>query len=252
MNNNLSFIIQARVNSSRLPSKILLPFFNDKTVFDLLIEKLQDNFPTIPIIIATSTDKTNDVLQTIALEKKVMIFKGDENDVLSRFIEAADKFNIENAIRICSDNPFLDVEELQKLIDFVQANNYDYVSFCIDGIPSIKTHFGFWAEYVSIEALKKVNAITQSSFYHEHVTNYIYENSEFFTIRFLQPDSSITGIKDVRMTLDTQNDFKILSEIYSILSMKYDHFGINEIISFLNDNPYYKIEMKTQIKNNSK
>jgi spore coat polysaccharide biosynthesis protein SpsF len=141
---------------------------------------------------------------------------------------------------------------LRKLIDFIKDNNYDYVSFNVDGIPSIRTHYGFWAEYVSVKALEKVNTLTQVPQYHEHVTNYIYENPKLFAIYFLNPNCNVVGIKDVRMTLDTKNDFQTLSEIYSLLSKKHKHFGINEIISFLNDNPHYKTEMNAQINNNSK
>jgi spore coat polysaccharide biosynthesis protein SpsF len=249
---NIAFIIQARVNSSRLPSKILLPFFNDKTIFDLLIEKLKNNFSDILVILSTSENKENNVFEKIAVEKNIMIFRGDENDVLSRFIGAAEKFGIRQIIRICSDNPFLDVKELRKLMDFTKTNKFDYVSFNIDGIPSIKTHYGFWAEYVSLDALKKVDNMTQIPLYHEHITSYIYENPELFTLHFLLPNENIIGKKDIRMTLDTIDDFKILSEIYTLLSAKYTNFGIDEIISFLEDKPYYKAAMNVQIKINSK
>ncbi|MDR1738690.1 MAG: glycosyltransferase family protein [Candidatus Symbiothrix sp.] len=248
----LSFIIQARMGSTRLPSKILLPFYQDKSIFDLLLEKLQSHFQNIPIILATSENKENDFLEEKAKQKGISVFRGNETDVLSRFIAAAKSFNCQKIIRICSDNPFLDVSELQKLVDFSENNDYDYVSFLVDGKPSIKTHFGFWAEYVTLEALEQVNTLTKMPLYHEHVTNYIYENPDIFSIHFLNPNRKVLGRDDIRMTLDTHQDFEILSEIYEILSEKNVSLGISQIIDFLDNNPDYKTRMTQQIKQNTK
>jgi spore coat polysaccharide biosynthesis protein SpsF len=249
--NDTGFIIQARIGSTRLPSKIILPFFEEKSIFDLLIEKLQINF-SIPIVLATSENSENDVLEDVALKKGILVYRGSENDVLLRFINAANKFNFNRIIRICSDNPFLDTDELHRLVNFIINNDYDYVSFDIDGKPCIKTHFGFWTEYVTLEALEKANKLTSLLLYHEHVTNFVYENPDKFNIHFLQPSEKVFGRNDIRMTLDTEQDFKMLSEIYKILYYKRKKLGINEIIAFLDENPEYKNAMITQIKNNTK
>ncbi len=250
--NNIAFIIQARLGSTRLPDKIIIPFYNDLSIFDILIEKLKTNFKGMPIILATSTNKENDILEKIALENDILAFRGDENDVLKRFIDAAEHYNVNKIIRICSDNPFLDMAELHRLVSFVENNNYDYVSFDIEGTPSIKTHFGFWSEFVTLNTLKIVSTTTSLPLYHEHVTNYIYENSDKFNVCFLKPNKNVLGRKDVRMTLDTSEDFKILSNIYKALSMKYDQLGIDEIINFLDVNSDYKNLMAEQIKINKK
>lgn len=251
--NNVAFIIQARLGSTRLPNKIIIPFYNEYSIFDILIEKLTSNFKNISIILATSKSKENDILERIAQNnKKISVFRGDEEDVLKRFIDAADYYNVNRIIRICADNPFLDVVELQRIISFTENNNYDYVSFNVEGTPSIKTHFGFWTEFVTLDALKKINTITTLPLYHEHVTNFIYENPEEFKIYFLEPNQAVFGREDIRMTLDTEKDFKILSEIYKVLNKKYNKAGISEIIRFLDKNPNYKNLMTEQIKMNIK
>jgi len=76
---NIGFIIQARLGSTRLPSKLTIPFWNDSSIFDLLIEKLKSNFSDIPLILATSTNQENDVLEKIALDRGLLVFRGDEN-----------------------------------------------------------------------------------------------------------------------------------------------------------------------------
>ena len=250
---NIAIIIQARLGSTRLSNKMILPFWNGKSIFELLLSKLNENFENIPIILATSTNSENDILESIAKKNGLLVFRGDENDVLQRFISACDFFKIKHCIRVCADNPFLDVKELKNILDFAENNtSFDYINFNVNNIPSIKTHFGFWTEYVTLAALKKVNTLTKEKLYHEHVTNYIYENPEKFQIYFLSPNMNVIGRTDIRMTLDTIVDFQVLSELYGILSEKYVDFGIDEIISFLDNNSQYSTIMNVQMKNNVK
>lgn len=254
INDSFAFILQARLGSTRLPNKMVLPFYNDKGIFELIIEKLKKYFPEVKIILATSEKIENDLLETIAKKHGLDVFRGEENDVLKRFINAAECFGVSKIIRICADNPFLDVLELQNLVEkCIDKNEVDYMSFKVNNLPSIKTHFGFWTEYVTLDALKKVKTMTSDSFYFEHVTNFIYENPNYFNIEFLDVNSSLNDRNDVRMTLDTLNDFEMLSEIFAKLSKEYNGvFGINEIIKFLDSNSVYKESMKNQILINSK
>lgn len=249
----LAFLIQARLGSTRLPQKMIRPFYKGLSIFEILVIKIQESFPHIPIIIATSTNHENDVLEKMALLKECRVFRGEENNVLNRFCEAAKANKIDKIIRICADNPFLDVNELKHLIDYSANKKADYVSFNIAGLPSIKTHFGFWAEYVSLRALEKVQVRTNDPFFREHVTNFIYENPSEFEIAFITPNSKIKKQNDIRMTIDTQKDFELLSEIFAILYAKFDlNFGIDEIIEFLNENVAYQKKMFLEITKNTK
>lgn len=248
----LCFVLQARMGSNRLPEKMGLSFWNSKTIPDLIIEKLKSNFPQIPIVLATSYNHKNLRLKQIAEFHQIFFFQGSENNVLNRFIKATEKFNFQNIIRICADNPFLDINEMKKLIDAVD-NYSDYISFEVNGIPSIKTHFGFWGEYVSLDALKRIESKTDDTLYQEHVTNFIYSHPEMFNIRFLTPNEDVLNSTDIRMTIDTLADFKMLKDIYGELYQIYGNsFGINEIVQFLNTNMEYKVGMAEQIKLNSK
>lgn len=251
---SMCFMLQARLGSTRLPGKMILPFFQGKSILQLIIEKLTHSFPEIPIILATSTDPSNDQLEIQARQMGCSVYRGSEKDVLHRFVSAGSKFRCHHLIRVCADNPFLDMAEMQHLIKFTTENNeYDYVAFKVNNEPSIKTHFGFWSEFVTLEALQKIENKTKEEFYQEHVTNFIYQNPEEFRIFYLAAPPVLEGKKDIRMTLDTQTDFDLLSEIYRNLFSKYkNQFGINEIIDFLDQHPQYKAAMSEQIKINSK
>lgn len=252
--NDLCFIVQARLGSTRLPNKMILPFFNKQSVLELVLKKMKLNFPNIQIIVATSLSAENDVLEQVAKINGCDVYRGSEANVLQRFIDAAVHFKHNNIIRVCADNPFLDSNEMDRLIKFSQENvDYDYISFKVHNQPSIKSHFGFWSEYVKLDVLQSIISKIDDNFYHEHVTNYIYENQTDYNVKLLDVNPVLNGIEDIRMTLDTLDDFNLLSEIYSKLNSKYgDLFGVDEIIEFMDLEHNYRIAMKKQINLNSK
>lgn len=256
MNNKQSicFILQARAGSTRLPGKMTLPFFKEKTILQLIIEKLKHSFPKIPVVLATSIEPANDELERIALQLDCLVYRGSEKDVLRRFIEAGNHFNFKSIIRVCADNPFLDVKDMRRLVKFITENGQpDYLAFQVNNEPSIKTHFGFWAEFVTLETLEKIDRQTSEQIYHEHVTNFIYQHPEEFVINYISVNQGLEERKDIRMTLDTLSDFNLLSTIYRQLYLKHgNQFGIDEIIELLDQYPDYKVKMSKQIDLNSK
>ena len=212
-------IIQARIGSTRLPKKITKSFFNDKGIFELITEKILFFFPKIKIVVATSVNPIDDEIEKLCQKIGVQCFRGSENNVLQRFIDAAEKFNISKIIRVCADNPFLNMLALKNLIEYSTNSNADYISYKTSlNKPSILTHYGLWAEYVSINALLKVSKLTQDKFFTEHVTNFLYNNENLFDIDFILIPNSIEQHTNVRLTLDTLEDFLLLKEIYKNVS----------------------------------
>lgn len=247
---NSAFIIQARLGSTRFPKKIIRPFYNELSIIELLIKKLSS--VTNNIILATSDDSSNDELERIANINKIKCFRGSENDVLERFIQAAEKYNVEKIFRVCSDNPFLDIDEINKLYSVALKSNCDYISFLINGKPSIKTHFGFWCEYVTLKALKRVVTMTSDKHYHEHVTNFIYEYPNDFCIEWLTP--SFVPFEGIRLTVDTESDFVIAQDIYkNLLENSKEKFpSTSDVFEYISNNSGLLLKMKNQIKLNSK
>jgi spore coat polysaccharide biosynthesis protein SpsF len=248
---NLGIIIQARLGSTRLPNKIVLDFCDGRSVIDIIVEKIKSRFSKYPIILATGENPINLRLLEFSSKYDIKFFMGSEDNVLSRFIEAAELYNLTHVIRICSDNPFINMDLLEDLILIPDKFSYDYISFKTDsGIPVIKSHIGLFAEMVSLSALKKVmNIKGNNSYYKEHVTNYLYENPGEFTLRLIDLPKIISGRNDVRLTLDTPGDFNMLSDLYS----KTKNMNLNEIVDFLDKNQSrYIDEMVINIKNNSK
>jgi spore coat polysaccharide biosynthesis protein SpsF len=245
---NIAIIIQARLGSTRLPNKILLDFHNGKCILEILYERLSLN-NGYRTIIATTVNPKDDILVDFCKKRGIDFFRGSEDNVLERFIEAARQFDVTHIIRVCSDNPFIyakDINRLSKMLS--QYSNTDYISFKIREVPSILTHYGFWAELVSLQALC-VAAESNDNKTKEHVTNYIYKNADKFNIKWLETSKVIEKNMNIRLTVDTVDDFINAQSIYKITG---ELFEPESIIEIINKMPEIKERMLIQIGENEK
>jgi len=247
----LGIIIQARTGSTRMPEKVIQPFYQQQTILDLLLEKVKKL--KLPLVLATTINPSDDRLCAMAQSHEVTVFRGSENDVLDRFIQAAHQFNLGKIIRVCADNPFLDLEGLQSLAVKFEQSDADYLGFQLDGNkPSILTHFGFWAEAVRLDALEKAALLTSEKLYHEHVTNFIYGKPTLFKVQFMAADPIVFLRTDIRMTLDTVEDFDLQKKIFATISEENPNFGLREIVAWLDQHPTLLEKMKDEILKNQK
>ena len=247
----LGLILQARTGSTRMPEKVILPFYQEQSILDLLLEKAKKT--GVPVVLATTVNPSDDRICRLAGKHQIPVFRGSENDVLDRFIQAARQFNFCKIIRVCADNPFLDLEGMKTLIREFTSSEADYLGFELAGNkPSILTHFGFWTEAVRLDALEKAQQLTSEKLYHEHVTNFIYGNPSLFKVKFIHADQVVFHRTDIRMTLDTPEDFEIQKEIFATISKENPNFGIHEIISWLDQHPEILELMKMEILKNQK
>ncbi len=251
MKKKIGIIIQARMGSSRLPGKILRPFYGEKTLIEVLLSNLK-KIDGVKIIVATSVNSNNDQLENFLKERNEIVYRGSENDVLERFICAAEDNNIDGIIRVCSDNPFLDHKSILTLIKKAENNNADYIGFRINGMPSIKTHFGFWAEYVSLGALKKVYSSTTEKQAHEHVTINIYSNPDEYICEWIKCPDFLQGRNDIRLTVDTLEDMAVAQKVYQDLIVQNSDFGLKEVVEYLDSHPVITLSMKRIMNQNKK
>ena len=230
---NIGIIVQARLGSTRLPGKLLLPFSEGKTLLEFVLNRFA-SVENIKVIVATSVNSNNDALEVFLKEKGFLVFRGDEDDVLERFIGAADAYGLDGIVRICSDNPFLDSDAIKCLVSSAYENpNCDYVGFRINDKPSILTHFGFWGEYVSLNALKRVREITDEQSAHEHVTYYVYQHEEMFNCKWLKAPAFLEGRNDIRLTIDTIEDLENAKKLHSSLLSSVGNYNLKDIVDYL-------------------
>lgn len=256
MKEDTRLIIQARTGASRLPLKTIRPFFGTKGIFRIIAENLAAFFGSEKIILATTLKKEDDELAVIAGELGIAVYRGSENDVLGRFIGAAETYNAGTIVRICADNPFIFPSSIGDLINEFEKAPCDYLSFCTDAsVPVIRSHWGLFAEVTTLAALKKAAGETSEAFYHEHVTNYLYENPGSFTVRLLPLPGLFRNRDGYRFTLDTAEDFDLLSNLYLTLYKLYDTtaFTPEQLFGYLDKYGASVIErMRSQIEKNAK
>lgn len=252
MTKNWGIIIQARTGSTRLPNKMLLRFYKENNLLETILDNLIQAFDPSCIIIATTQKTGDDKIEKIAKNHNVTCYRGSEDNVLSRFVEAATIKGWTHIVRVCADNPFLLNASLQELVEGGQQSDADYLAFFFkDDTPSIKTHSGFFAEWVSVDALKKVSNKTDLHLYLEHVTNYIYSTPELFNIHKLEIEEEKL-VRKIRLTIDNQKDFNIAQNLFQQLKTKSANITWGEIRKLLNENPAYFATMEENIKNNQK
>lgn len=234
----IGIILQARKNSTRFPGKILEKFSGNKSLLEFVLDKVS----TLDYHLVVATTYNDDEVAEICKSKNIDFYRGSENNVLKRFIEAAEMYQLDNLIRICSDNPFISVEYLTNLVESHLTTAADYTSYWTsDKIPTIKTHYGFFTEIVSLSALKLADQLCKDDIYREHVTNFVYENDAIFKINFLK--IPFEENKDVRLTIDTREDFELCKDLLD----KADSQLPEDLMKCAVENDYLNI-MRSQIK----
>jgi len=248
----IAIIMQARTGSTRMSGKMLQPFYNGQCILALLLKRIKENCP-IETIVATTTDPRDQAIEDCCSFLQVSCFRGNELDVMQRFIDAAQAYRVNKIVRICADNPFLDISSLNKLAAGLLYLDTDYWAFFTpDGTPSIRTHFGFWAEGLTLSALERIREYTAEPFHREHVTSFLYSNPSLFSIHQESIHPSIASFKDIRLTIDTDKDFRNLQQIYAETIGKEELMDIKDIIKFLEERPAFRLDMAEQIRLNSK
>ena len=248
---NIGIILQARLGSTRLPGKILKEFYGGKTLLEIVISNLQ-KVKGAKVIVATSVNPNNDELESFLMERGITVFRGSEDDVLSRFIGAAEENDVDGIVRICSDNPFLDWHGVAALMERAKTSDADYIGYRINDTPSIKTHFGFWGEFVTLKALKHVAATTEEKPAHEHVTIHIYTHPDEYKCEWIECPSFLQGRNDIRLTVDNIEDFENAQRAYATLYDANPDFGLDDVVKYIDSNEDLRKSMRQMIENNQK
>lgn len=227
-------IIQARMSSSRLPGKIIKNFSNNLNMLDMQIKTLQSILPSDQIYIATTCKNTDDII-----EKKYQdvcnVYRGDEEDVLSRFLDISKKVNAENIIRIASDNPFIFKEGIEFLLKEHANKHSDYTTFSIEEYPSMLVPCGLYVEVITANALLEIekNATKTEK---EHVTYAIYTRLKAsYNVNLISVDhlNNLLNNKDLRYTIDTPEDFQFINDIITKLKINNKPITLDLILEII-------------------
>jgi spore coat polysaccharide biosynthesis protein SpsF len=222
-------IIQARLNSSRLPEKVLkkLPSGGSRTALEHVVRRCL-KAGADEVLVATTTGEADVLIVNEADRLGVNSFRGSENDVLERYYGAAFQAGLDVIMRITSDCPCHDPQVLRGMFEFYRRSGADYVS----NIVERSYPHGLDAEVFSFAALERAHREAENKPFREHVTPYLYKSGFFKTAQMIKSGSSSA---DIRVTLDTEEDYALLCAVFEFLG---DDFSLEELENLFRDKPW--------------
>lgn len=233
----ISAIIQARMNSTRLPGKVLIDI-EGRPVLWHVVNRLSFAKKLDDIILAIPNTKENDKLEKFAKENKIKYFRDSEKDVLSRYYQTAKYFKCDLIIRITGDCPLIDPEIIDMVISKHLNSNVDYSTNTFIGTNNLKITFprGFDVEIFYFKNLEKAYKETKEDYGREHVTPYIKEHPEIFDLQNIEAKGKFRR-PELRLVVDTREDLKLMRTIYKYLYKPPKIFYAKEIISLFDKHP---------------
>lgn len=229
-------IIQARMGSTRLPGKILKEVLG-RPLLEYQIERVRRSRFIHQIVIATTNKESEQPIIDLCNRLFVAYYRGSEQDVLSRYWEAAMRYKATVVVRLTSDCPLIDPEIIDaNIAEYLsKINLYDYVSNTIERtFPR-----GLDVEVMSMKALDQANREARNIVHREHVTSYIYLHPDKFTLGSVKNPLDVSSY---RLTVDTEEDFQLIKRLIHHLSdKKIESVTFEDIICLLQENPEWSL-----------
>jgi len=221
---NIAFV-PCRLKSTRLPNKAIQDIYGLSAIERCLI-----NTKAIPgirkVLIATTTNKEDDILERYNLNGSIEVLRGPENDVLERIIPALNKYKPDNVLRVTGDCPLVSPELSDLLIKKHISNDVDLT------YTSSKVALGISCEVYKTEALIRLRGLSPKTNYSEYLVYYFLNNPNYFSINDVPSPTKFE--KPWRLTLDENNDLDLLKMIYQYLDAGERPIHFAEVIEFFN------------------
>jgi spore coat polysaccharide biosynthesis protein SpsF len=231
---NIIIVVQARLGSTRLPRKVLMPL-SGKPLIIRMLERISLSEKAENIIVAVTKETGDNELTDICESEGYRVYRGSTNDLLDRHYQAGKKYNADAVVKIPSDCPLIDYSVITKVIDFYTANShkYDYVS----NLHPASYPDGNDVEIMSMEALQKAWEDSSKDFEREHTTPYLWENPDKFRIGNVEWETGMDFSMSHRWTIDYPEDYLFIKEVYDALYRDNPKFDLYDILEFEKNHP---------------
>ena len=218
---SVAILITARLKSTRLREKAIKQIMG-RPMLSHMIDRLKLAKKPNKIIVCTSTIEQDNRLCELAESEGVEYFRGHPEDVLMRMRDAAKKFDVDTVISCTADNPFIDPIYVDKIIDFHLNNNNDF-SY-IEGLP-----FGTFSYALKYNAIVKACEIKDTI--DTEVWGGYFTQTDMFKCDFLKVTDQSVKYPELRLTVDTLQDFNLIVEIFKQLDGSNNVFSLKEIVA---------------------
>lgn len=226
-------IVQARMTSTRLPGKVIMDVAG-QTILERVIRRTRRFREIEDVIVATSDLASDDPVVDECRRLSAPVFRGDESDVLTRFLQAAEAFDIDVAVRITADCPLIDPDVSDHIVRLFKAAAppVDYAS---NKIPQSYPR-GLDTEVFTVDALRRAQAAATEPYERAHVTIHMYEHPENFKLLSVTSD---VDRADWRWTVDAPEDLTFVREVYRHLGGD-GQFSWLDVVQLLTDRPHLR------------
>lgn len=222
----IGVIVQARMSSTRLPGKVLLPV-NGTPMLKIQLTRLLKSQRANKVVVATSSQSSDNPIAALCQQLNIPCYRGELDDVLARFYGCAKALNFSKIVRICADCPLIDPQLVDDLIANHISSGVDYTSNCVQRcFPD-----GQDIEVFNFNALETAYFNAKKPSEREHVTPFI-RNSLLFSLSNFAIDENYS---DFRTSVDYLEDFEVISSIVTYFKDK--EFGYQEIVHYLQTHP---------------
>lgn len=224
---NTVITIEARMSSTRLPGKVLMPILG-RPMLALMIERLSRVRLADMIVVATTDNPADDPIVELARRLNVAWFRGSEMDVLDRVLQSARQIKADLIVETTGDCPLIDPETIDRVIKTFLENSPDYCS------NTLKRTYprGLDVQVFPLSVLGKVAQLAHDPIDREHVSLYIYQHPEQF--RLLNVASDLPPhIGELRLTVNTAEDLELIKGIYEALYPTRPAFHLKDVLDLL-------------------
>ena len=230
-NEKIVATIEARMTSSRLPGKVVLPVLG-RPLLHHLVTRLKAVPSIDEIVLATTVNATDDVLEAFAKDEGIGCFRGSEADVMARVIGAAESVNADIIVEITGDCPIIDPQLVEQTIRMFKAHDADYVSNClIRSYPD-----GMDTQVFRLQTLKRSAEMTNDPLDREHVSRHICQHPKLFRhVHLVAP--AVLHWPQLGLTLDEEADYRLLKRIIEALAPQDPLFGCQDVVGLLLQHP---------------
>lgn len=234
-NKRIIAIIQARMASNRLPGKVMQSICG-KPMLAWVVYRVRKSSHVSRVVVATTISDDDNPIVSYCKENKISFFRGSEFDVLNRYYQTARHYRADIIVRITADCPLIDATIIDKCIELLVNNLYDFVSNRLP--PPFKRTYpiGLDVEVVTMSALERAWIEAKEPYQREHVMPYLYEKDRGFKIHLINNE---IDYGEYRWTVDTQKDLDFVNAITKKADCKMDFYW-EKVLDIINKNPELK------------
>lgn len=218
-----AIVIQARMGSSRLPGKVMLPLDGvSALVHEIDRAASVTGIDRHDIVVATSREIQDDIIDVTAREAGVQVYRGPESDVIARVTNAVKDVDADIAVRLCGDNTLIDPQLPEALLNEVRRDGVAYASSKFERTFPV----GHNADAFTRDMIVRAATDADSDYHREHVAQYFKEHRDEMSTASVTAEevfgdefvNSVPGLSELRLTLDEADDYRFLSRVYEELA----------------------------------